>query len=295
MEKFIISFDGGGIRGLASIQVLKKISFLLDKREIKDFKVDMVSGTSTGAIIALTLSRKEFTLEENIEVLERVYNNFESIFVKSDKIDGPEYSNSGLKRLGDKLFQERKLKDSKFPVSVFAYDIVKAMPITLSSDSFPDMLMSEAMQASCCAPGYFSPVKIDNYNLSLVDGGVFANNPVLYSYIKAKQLFSKRAIINLLSISTLWESHSYEKDETMVDESKLLATGQMRTSDLVAKTLPDLNYFRIHKFCSGEQIKMNLTDNETKNKLIDAGKILADENIEKINGFIDKMLQWSCL
>jgi len=290
MENFIISFDGGGIRALASIQVLKKISVLLDKKGIEDLKVDLVSGTSAGAIIALTLSRKEFTLNENIEALEQAFNNFESIFIKNKENVKPIYLNFGLKKLGDDLFQDRKLSDSKFPVSVFAYDIVTSKPIVLSSDSFPDISMSEAMQSSCCAPGFFSPIKIPKNHFALVDGGVYANNPVIYTYLKAKQLFPMNYITNILSISTMWQPRLFDNDENMADESKLLSNGQMRTTDLLANSLADLNYCRIHKFNSEEQIKMDKTDIETKRKLIEYGKLLAEENSEKIDSFINRMV-----
>lgn len=291
MENFAMSFDGGGIRALASIQVLKKISQILNQKGLNELNVDLLSGTSAGSIIALTLSRKEFSLKENIETLEKVFNTFESIFVKNTKGDNPLYLNSGLKELGDILFEKRKLKDAKIPVAVYAYDILNAKPVILSSSSYPNISMSEAMQSSCCAPGFFSPIKITEQKIELVDGGVFANNPILYTYLEIKKLFPTTSMANILSISTMWQPTCLNSDKEIIDEAKLLSNGQMRTSDLIANSLLDLNYYRIHKFNLENQIKMNKTDSETKQKLIESGIVMAQENIDKINSFIEKLFQ----
>jgi len=49
-NRIIISLDGGGIRGILTVQLLKKIEEIAGLR-IGQF-CDMVAGTSTGAIIA---------------------------------------------------------------------------------------------------------------------------------------------------------------------------------------------------------------------------------------------------
>lgn len=289
MENFAISFDGGGIRALASIQVLKKISYQLEKRGIDELTVDLLCGTSAGSIIALVLSRKGFTFKKNIAALENAFDNFESIFVKATDRSNPIYLNTGLKKLGDTLFGDRKLKDARVPVAVFAYDILSANPIILSSLRYPNISMSEAMQSSCCAPGFFSPINISKNNLKLVDGGVFANNPVIFTYLETKKLFPKANKTNVFSISTMWQPTLYN-DNKIINEAKLLSNAQMRTSDIIAESITDLNYYRIHKFNLEEQIKMDKTDFETKQKLIELGELLARENLEKINSFIDNLI-----
>ena len=60
--KKILALDGGGIRGMMTVEVLKEIEDLLretsggdEKFVLADF-FDYISGTSTGAIIAAALS-----------------------------------------------------------------------------------------------------------------------------------------------------------------------------------------------------------------------------------------------
>ena len=50
---YIMSFDGGGIRGYLSILILRKL--LKENPDILD-KIDLFAGTSTGGIIALGLA-----------------------------------------------------------------------------------------------------------------------------------------------------------------------------------------------------------------------------------------------
>ena len=61
MKKFkILAFDGGGIRGALSIEILCRI---VDKYPRFLDEIDLFSGTSTGAIIASLLA-KEVPLSE---------------------------------------------------------------------------------------------------------------------------------------------------------------------------------------------------------------------------------------
>ena len=60
-RKKILTLDGGGIRGMIAVEVLKEIEDLLRKESGKENLVladyfDYISGTSTGAIIAAGLS-----------------------------------------------------------------------------------------------------------------------------------------------------------------------------------------------------------------------------------------------
>ena len=60
--KRILSLDGGGIRGVITLQFLEKIETILRKRhgDNPDFRLchyfDLIGGTSTGAIIAAGLA-----------------------------------------------------------------------------------------------------------------------------------------------------------------------------------------------------------------------------------------------
>ena len=65
----ILSMDGGGMKGLATVQMLKEIEKGTGKRIHELF--DLICGTSTGGMLAFALGIKLMTLEE----CEDIYKN----------------------------------------------------------------------------------------------------------------------------------------------------------------------------------------------------------------------------
>ncbi|KAK9092096.1 hypothetical protein Syun_027007 [Stephania yunnanensis] len=58
----ILSMDGGGMKGLATVQILKKIEEGTGKRVHEMF--DLICGTSTGGMLAVALGIKQMTLDD---------------------------------------------------------------------------------------------------------------------------------------------------------------------------------------------------------------------------------------
>ncbi|RZC50554.1 hypothetical protein C5167_018993 [Papaver somniferum] len=65
----ILAMDGGGMRGLATVQMLKQIEQGTGKRIHEMF--DLICGTSTGGMLAVALGIKQMTLDE----CEEIYKN----------------------------------------------------------------------------------------------------------------------------------------------------------------------------------------------------------------------------
>ncbi|XP_022723923.1 phospholipase A I-like [Durio zibethinus] len=65
----ILSMDGGGMKGLATVQILKQIEKGTGKRIHELF--DLVCGTSTGGMLAIALGIKLMTLDQ----CEEIYKN----------------------------------------------------------------------------------------------------------------------------------------------------------------------------------------------------------------------------
>lgn len=69
-ELCLLSLDGGGVRGLSSLLILKRLMGAIDP--INPPKpcdcFDMIGGTSTGGLIALLLGRLRLTVDECISV-----------------------------------------------------------------------------------------------------------------------------------------------------------------------------------------------------------------------------------
>ncbi|BAH93955.1 Os07g0520900, partial [Oryza sativa Japonica Group] len=62
----ILSMDGGGMKGLATVQILKQIEQGTGKRIHEMF--DLICGTSTGGMLAMALGVKQMTLDQCEEI-----------------------------------------------------------------------------------------------------------------------------------------------------------------------------------------------------------------------------------
>ncbi|KAF5177670.1 Phospholipase a i [Thalictrum thalictroides] len=66
----ILSMDGGGMKGLATVQMLKKIEEGTGKRIHEMF--DLICGTSTGGMLAVALGIKQMTLDQCEEIYKKL-------------------------------------------------------------------------------------------------------------------------------------------------------------------------------------------------------------------------------
>jgi NTE family protein len=187
-----LALGGGGVRALAHIGVLK----LLERENIP---IDLISGTSMGAIIgagfALTLNiaeleekililikRKEIIkleslaatseLEEKQIIFERLSSFVKELLlwnlraVKRCVIDSAQIENLIKEIVGESSFKEVKI-----PFTAVATDLEKGEEVLLC-----DGRIREALLASAAIPGIFAPVTLGGR--ILVDGGVVSLVPV---------------------------------------------------------------------------------------------------------------------
>lgn len=82
-ENVLITPDGGGVRGLTSLLILRRLMHLIDhENPPKPCDVfDLIAGTSTGGLIAIMLGRLEMDVEAAIEA----YTHLSQIVFKPRK------------------------------------------------------------------------------------------------------------------------------------------------------------------------------------------------------------------
>lgn len=68
----ILSMDGGGMKGMATVQILKQIEQGTGKRIHEMF--DLIGGTSTGGMLAVALGIKQMTLDQCEEIYKKLGN-----------------------------------------------------------------------------------------------------------------------------------------------------------------------------------------------------------------------------
>lgn len=190
-ERFqILSLDGGGIKGLFSAAVLAAIEEDLDINIAEHF--DLITGTSTGGIIALGLGLGmkpleivEFYLAEGPKVFPHwfglkwlqhwVYRRF---------------SQEPLKQALKKCFGDHKLGISNTRLAIPSYNLgeddvyIFCTPHHKRLKRDYKVPMWKIALATAAAPAFF-PCCRDVDSLRLIDGGVWANNPTMVGIVEA--------------------------------------------------------------------------------------------------------------
>ena len=223
-QKFrILSLDGGGIRGIYTAHILKRIQEDLNINFSEYF--DLITGTSTGAILASAL----VTNQDINKVIELYKNKGKEIFsskicfFKKYGINLPcfniglftsKYSQKILYKQLDEIFNDKTMSQVDTNLMLFATDIANGIPHVFKSPYSPEFTrdkkvkLKDAILASTSAPIYFKPYLLDEKYL-LADGGLWCNNPAICAVAEAKNRFNKDIKeIELLSIGTI-EGKSY--------------------------------------------------------------------------------------
>lgn len=206
----ILSIDGGGIRGIYPAYILQCIRERLDVNLYDYF--DMIAGTSTGSIIAAGIACQK----QPSEIVSLYQKHGADIFGQKIKSFWPsmfkqgvhsKYENKNLKKILHNEFGNTKLGDISKPLLIPATDIghggVHVFKSSYSESFTRDkhIEVKQAVLASCSAPAFFDPTKVENYLLA--DGGVWANNPALAAVIDAQyRLGIDIKDIRILSLGT---------------------------------------------------------------------------------------------
>lgn len=180
----ILSLDGGGIRALLTLQILKYLEKHTGKRVSDLF--DYIAGTSTGAILAvgLTSPRRLGAVDLEQLYLREAANIFDSRWVSLGGLTGPKYHMAGLERALQATLGGGTLSEALVPTLAMAYDLEARLPVMLTSYGVNKNIAAwQAARASSAAPTFFAPWH------NLVDGGLVANNPALTAAIEASKLY----------------------------------------------------------------------------------------------------------
>ena len=210
----ILSIDGGGIRGVYPAYILKFIEERLNINLLDAF--DMFAGTSTGSIIAAGITSglsatniAKMYKEDGVKIFhkKKVFRVCEKTRLKIQTIYESIYDSTNLEDLLSGMFQDKRLGDITKPLIIPSTDIgngcVHVMKSGYSKDFCRDndVPVKDAVLASCSAPIYFNPHKLDHYLLA--DGGLWANNPGLAAVIDAqKRLDINQDNIRIMSMGT---------------------------------------------------------------------------------------------
>jgi uncharacterized protein len=186
----ILSLDGGGIRGLFSAAVLAAIEDDLSIKVQDHF--DLLAGTSTGGIIALALG---LGLRPR-QVVELYLNKGREIFPKWFGVKWLQhwairkYGPSALEAALSDAFKTSRFGDSTKRLVIPAYNLGEDDVYLFRTPHHAHLKTDykvpawKVAMATAAAPTYFPCFRGVN-SLRLIDGGVWANNPVLVAIVEA--------------------------------------------------------------------------------------------------------------
>ncbi len=224
----VLSLDGGGIRGLYQIQVLKIVE--KEVGNLNDY-FDIIIGTSVGSMIAAYIR-----LGYNVETIEKEYmKNLRKTFdigeiyefepksikevikkEKTNKSVGLEIKyNINIFKINNDIEEKYKLSIQEELVNKKIQKPFNAVSINIS-DREPKIFkidensshkeIVDAIMSSTALPGLFKPHKINNKFYS--DGGILYNDPSLLGLNEALKIEKNAKNIKILSIGTLEEKNS---------------------------------------------------------------------------------------
>lgn len=299
----ILSIDGGGARGIYPAHILKRIKEQFSIDFINEF--DIITGTSTGAIIAAALA-----VDIPIESVCIMYENLVNEIFNENKFAfggfaKSKYNTDKLEKILKSNFKNFKMKEAKTTLIIPATDIGNGKVYVHKTPYRPefvrdgDTLIRDAILSSCSAPIYFSPSMIKNgadESYLLADGGLWANNPSLLAVIEAlnpKRLNKKLDDIKILSLGTGISKKTYDfKDRNWGLKDWDLGLGlvnlilglqSQNPDNMLSLLLNDEQYLRIN-FESESDLPLDVYREEFKSKAGDSFTY----NAEKIRKFFEE-------
>jgi patatin-like phospholipase/acyl hydrolase len=232
-KRYILSIDGGGVRGLIPLRILEAIESRLAQRGVNapmHQVFDLMAGTSTGGLIAagLCAPRPGGTTGEAAATISELRTFYErearDIFTHSINarltraITNPlglfdeTYDARPLEKLLKERFGWTSMASGLTKLVLTAYDIEQRKAVFMTNGleengSRPDdYYFWQAVRATTAAPSFFEPARVENLSRkqdeALVDGGVFMNDPAIAAFLEARKLGWDNEEIVIISLGT---------------------------------------------------------------------------------------------
>lgn len=204
----VLALDGGGIKGVLAAAFLETIEEATGKRIAEHF--DLVTGTSTGGIIALGLglgmSAREivqFYVNDGPHIFDqasplnrqgltgRMLAKLRGARRQARQISLPKYDSRGLRQALERAFKSARLGDSQVRLVIPAYHADKEDVYVFKTRHHERLQVDwresavDVALATAAAPTYFAAHQMPS-GAPLIDGGIWANNPSGLAAVEAR-------------------------------------------------------------------------------------------------------------
>eukprot|EP01135_Chromosphaera_perkinsii_P008474 Nk52_evm42s1360 gene=Nk52_evmTU42s1360 len=266
--RYLLSLDGGGIRGRLTAAFLGEMEKTMKKTH-PDFGIrknfDMFAGTSTGSILAAGLGYLHNIPVEDIESVFG-YDNSKVIFGPGDWTNSNtlkcKYGGEGKTEVLRSYFGPLKFNTGTSDLTnvvIVSYDLTSGKGLAFKNwkSEFNTLDVADCVDCSSAAPTYFPPHSFgfNGQTTWCVDGGVTANNPTLVALSEMFNLYPT-SNIKVLSVGT---GHGAEASAPAIaaqpDEWGILTWFSAGLIDIMQDTtltdgilsnmMPEGNYIRV--------------------------------------------------
>ena len=270
--KKIACFVGGGVKGVISAQIVNEIELQTGKPFVSHF--DIISGTSTGSIIAAMLCEGYSGKDISKLFYKQADNIFNSPRNFLRRIYSSKYKLSNLKKILDHYIPDKQIYEVDKNLMIFSANKKKVAPKVFKSWHKDHITLADAILSSCAAPTYFDP-----YN-NLIDGGVWANDPSIETYSEMQKFNKTNDSIKCLTIGTGFNQSSPSgKGKGFIywgsNIVPLLMHIQQRRSEYVMDKLLKNNYVKLDPVLVNSSTDMDdASQSNLKSLYIDAAKFI---------------------
>jgi uncharacterized protein len=212
----ILSMDGGGIRGIFPATLLAELEQrYTNGRSIVSY-FDLVAGTSTGGILGIGLAAgytatalRDLYVQRGCEIFpsrsDTPFSRLRAAVRDVQQYTRYVYDRQALEKLLVEKFEDRLFGSANVRLCIPAFEGRHSEVFVFKTPHHRDFLtdryetMVNVALATAAAPTYFRALEHGGY--TLVDGGVWANNPVMLAVIEALTSFDvSRDQIDVLSL-----------------------------------------------------------------------------------------------
>ena len=215
----VLALKGGGVHGLIELGALQYLETKTGKKTYELF--DLISGTSTGAIIAVALTTPDKQGEPRYSAAE-MFRHYQRLgpelltaplyhkLLTVGGIFGPSLPSGPLDRafrtmLGDKVRFDQQLTNvmiSTFNLGAYRTEFFRSWECNPET---PAYYSHEVVSAAVATPAFFPPVVIrdiqNNYQRPYVDALVSVNDPTFIAFREAVKMFPGRKYLVLTLFS----------------------------------------------------------------------------------------------
>ncbi|MFA6040285.1 MAG: patatin-like phospholipase family protein [Methylophilus sp.] len=266
----VLALDGGGTKGVYTLGVLKELEAHLQKPLYQHF--DLIYGTSTGSIIASLLA-----LGKTVTEIEAIYfQTIPQIMAQTSRAK----RSKEIRLLATNFFKQAKFDAFKTHIGIvtthdeYHSPVIFRTQANISTEYAFDSTIADAVVASCAAYPFFEASQIKSVqgaSLTLLDGGMVANNPSLLAITDAIRLANTtRNKIRVLSVGVghypipkyVW----YKEIGIKLIKKRLgkkRPTNNSQIVETIRKMLyPNIAYIRIDDTFKDAQYATSMLDNK---------------------------------